>query len=119
MTLSDRRQLPRKIASERIQVRDTNTNRHIGELVNLNSEGLMLVSRTPVESNLIFQLELKIKKPHRGQGRLRLGAESLWCSNANEANHFWSGYRIIDVSLDTLEMIESMVDGWETDEALH
>ncbi len=119
MTTTDRRHLPRKIASQRIRVRDINTNRHLGELVNLSSEGLMLISSQPVESNLVFQLDLELKIPHLDQNHLRLGVESLWCSAANQAQHFWSGFRIIDVSLDTIELIESLIDDWETDEVVH
>ncbi len=116
---SDRRQLPRKVASQRIQVQDINTGRNLGEVVNLTSEGLMILSSEPVENNLIFQLSLKLKRPHHGLVHLNLGAESLWCSAANEAHRFWSGFRIIDVSLDTIELIESLIDAWETEKEVH
>jgi len=119
LTDSDRRQLPRKVASQHIQVEDINTGRHLGEVVNLTSEGLMMISSEPVENNLVFQLNLKLRKPFRGQGHLNLGVESLWCSAANEAQRFWTGFRIIDVSLDSIELIESLIDTWETDNTVH
>jgi hypothetical protein len=119
LTDSDRRLLPRKIASQRIQVRDINTDRHLGEVVNLTSEGLMIISVEPVENNLVFQLDLELRTPYRGYSCLRLGVESLWCSVANEAQRFWTGFRIIDVSLDTIEIIESLIDSWDLDETLH
>ena len=116
---TDRRLLPRKIASQRIQVTDINTERHLGEVVNLTSEGLMIISNNPVEGNLVFQLDLELKTPCQGHEHLRLGAESLWCSVANEPQRFWAGFRIIDVSLDTVELIESLIDGWDLDETMH
>jgi len=119
LTYSDRRQQPRKAASQRIQVWDINTGKPLGEVVNLNSEGLMLVSNGPVENNLVFQLELTLNRPHQGTSRFELGAESLWCCTTDEAERFWSGFRIIDVSLDTIELIESLIDSWETDIVKH
>jgi hypothetical protein len=117
--MTERRKIPRKIAPSEIRVRDLITDRHLGQLVNLNSAGMMLISHQPVESNLIFQLVLELSVPHQGQDRLHLGAESLWCSGANESDHYWSGFRIIDVSLETLELIESLVSFWDTTEEIH
>ena len=79
----------------------------------------MIISNEPVENNLVYQLVLKLKTPHRGHGHLSLGVESLWCSAANEPHRFWSGFRIIDVSLDTIELIESLIDSWEVDRSFH
>lgn len=117
--MQDRRQLPRKIASDTIQVRDINTTRAMGRVVNLTSEGLMLIGDNPIESNLIFQFELQLPQPHMSQALLQVGVESLWCSDANEPNYYWTGFRIIDISLDTIEVIESLVNVWEIDNELH
>ncbi len=115
----DRRQTPRKIAAQTISARDINSNHTLGNLVNMNSEGLMLLSPAPIESGLVFQVELQLKIPFQGRGFLHLGIESMWCSNANEPGHYWTGFRIIDVSLSTLELIEALTAHWETEGSLH
>jgi hypothetical protein len=111
--MHERRQTPRKIADQRILVQDMNAGQPLGRVVNLSTEGLMLVGNTAVESNLVFQLELTLQEPHRGRRQLHLGVESLWCSEAGEGERFWSGYRIIDVSLDAIDLIESLVESWK------
>jgi len=115
----DRRQSPRKLVSETIHVQDVNTGHNLGLAVNLSSEGIMLLTPEPIESNLVYQLELKLKKPLRGHGFLQIGVESMWCSSSNERNHYWAGFRVIDISLETIELIESLIDSWETDRARH
>ena len=117
--MPERRLIPRKIAATDIQVQDATTHRPIGQVVNLNSAGMMLIGPQPIESNLIFQLELELSIPHQGRNRLQVGAESLWCSDATESGHFWTGFRIIDLSLETVELIESLVSYWETAAELH
>ncbi len=117
--MRERRQQPRKIADTSIEVRDLNTGRSLGSVVNLTSDGLMLLTPDPVESNLVFQLELKLHRPVGGRQYLQLGAESLWCSDGNEPAHYWVGFHIIDISLDVVEVIESLISAWECDERTH
>lgn len=115
----ERRHTPRKIASQIIRATDLNTGRELGRVVNLNSEGIMLLAASPVESNLVYQLELRLNTPHQGHGSLQLGVESMWCSSANEPGHYWAGFRTIDISLTTIELIESLISSWETDRQTH
>ncbi len=79
----------------------------------------MLIGSTPVENNLVFQFELQMQHPGDGDESIILGAESLWCSQASEPGRYWSGYRIIDISLAAVELIEGLIDAWETEEERH
>jgi len=117
--MDDRRRQPRKIADEIIEVYDLNTDRHLGRVVNLSHEGMMLISPDPMESNLVFQLELVLEHPQHGERKMRFGAESLWCSEANRPHHYWTGFRIIDIALDTIEIIEGLIDDWTIDGDVH
>lgn len=112
--MHEKRMRPRKVAATTIQVHDANKNRLLGRLVNLNSGGLMLIGSAPIEANLVFQLELMLEVPHRGKERLRFGVESLWCSAATQSGRYWTGFHIIDIASETTEIIESLVENWET-----
>lgn len=114
--MQERRQAARKIADETIQIHDINSGRLLGQVVNLTTDGLMLISPRPIESNLVFQLELVLRAAEGVKKSLQLGAESLWCSDAGEPGNFWVGFHIIDISLDAMETIENLVDSWETDD---
>jgi len=72
----------------------------------------MLIGPRAVESNLIFQLELKLQQPCLGQTRLLLGVESRWCCEASEPGRYWTGYQIIDLSLSSAEIIETLIKDW-------
>jgi hypothetical protein len=81
-----------------LKVRDTNRNQAIGCLVDLSEDGFMLLSNQPYEAGSVLQLSFELPAPVNGQLSIAVGAESLWCSAANKAEHFWAGFRIIDAS---------------------
>ena len=80
------------------KVRDINRNQAIGCLVDLSEDGFMLLSAEHFDAGLILQLRFDLQVAINGQMFIDLGAESLWCSAANKAEHFWTGFRIIDAS---------------------
>jgi hypothetical protein len=110
--MQEKRKLPRTDADANIHVHDVNTGRQLGRMVNLSDEGMMLIGREPVERNLVFQLELALESPHRGHKNLHCGVESLWSSKADQSGHYWTGFRIIDISLEAAEIIDSLVENW-------
>ena len=110
--MHEKRKLPRTAADANILVQDVNTGHHLGRVVNLSNEGIMLIGSEPVERNLIFQLELALESPHRGHKSLRCGVESLWSSKAHQGGHYWTGFHIIDISLEAAEIIESLIEMW-------
>ena len=116
--MKEKRKRPRKVAATTIQVYDANLERLIGRLVNLTSAGLMLIGNAPIEANMVFQLELVLETTHKGKDRLQFGVESLWCSEATESGRYWTGFHIIDVSSETTELLEALVESWETEEEL-
>lgn len=110
--MQEKRRLPRAVADTNVLVQDVNTGLHLGLVVNLSGEGMMLIGPEPVESNRIFQLELELESPHRGHKSLRCGVESLWSSKAHQIGRYWTGFHIIDISLEAAEILESLVEMW-------
>ncbi len=111
----DRRQVPRKVTDQIIEAYDLLRNELLGQVVNLNPDGLMLITSKPLESNFIFQLDLVLRCAGQPERRFGFGAESLWCSEANTSHHYWVGFRIVDVSLATHGFIESLTQSWGTE----
>ena len=110
--MQEKRELPRTVADANILAHDVNTGRHLGRVVNLNGDGMMLIGREPLESNVVFQLDLALESPQLGHKSLRCGVESLWSRKAHQSGHYWAGFHIIDISLEAAEIIESLVEMW-------
>ena len=113
--MQDRRRTPRKLADEIIDVFDTNRGQLLGRLVNLTTEGMMLVSANEEIPEGIFQIELVLEHPHRERDRVSMGIESLWTAPGNAPELRWTGFRIIDISLEAQDFIDDLIREWRTD----
>ena len=56
--------------------------------------------------------ENHLRLPIGGKDALReivVGAECLWCQDANESGAFWSGFQLIDISPEHQDILNSVV----------
>lgn len=71
----------------------------LGRLVNITSEGLMLVSPVPLATDTLYQSILALPEELDGVRQIELGMDCLWTSPTNpDADMYWSGCHIIDIS---------------------
>ena len=96
--MREQRRHSRKPIGCALQVRNINRNQAIGCLVDLSEDGFMLLSNQPFDTGAVLQLCFDFPAAIDGQLSVDLGAESIWCGAANKAEHFWTGFRIIDAS---------------------
>ena len=79
------------------------TGDEVGRIVNISTDGIMLLGGMPVEENSILELILAFGE--HGTETIALGVESLWCRSNDDHSQFWSGHYIIDVSAQDLERL--------------
>lgn len=104
------RKLERKELTQSIAVNDTLNGGAFGELVNITTEGLMVITDREIETQSIFQLALELPEPLAGSDVLVLGADCLWCRRAENFYRYWAGFQIIDASDHALAQIEALID---------
>ncbi|MEN8204900.1 MAG: hypothetical protein ABFS24_02695 [Pseudomonadota bacterium] len=108
--LQDNRGQKRIEVSEVIRAMDRHTGHNIGQLANINKNGLMLLSPEPVSKNSIFQLSLEFEagSGSAADSPLMIGVESLWSNSSSDRSQHWVGFYIIDVSDQDLERIRKL-----------
>ena len=104
------RKLERKELNQAIVINDTINGGVFGELVNITTEGLMVITDREIETQAIFQLSLELPEPIKGADQIVIGADCLWCRRAENFYRYWSGFQIIDASEKALEQIEVLID---------
>lgn len=104
------RRLERKELVQPIAINDTINGGVFGELVNITTEGLMVITDREIETQAIFQLALQLPEPMAGSGMLVLGADCLWCRRAENFYRYWAGFQIIDASDHAIEQIEALIN---------
>lgn len=71
----------------------------LGRLVNITTEGLMLVNAAPLATDTLYQVALELPETLNNTTRVELGMDCLWTSPAEpDADMYWSGCHIIDIS---------------------
>lgn len=102
---SEQRKQTRKEVATRLAVVDVNTGVEIGDLANISSDGFMVLARRALPARSVFQLALTLPKLIRGVDTLYFGVESLWCNPAEDQDHFWIGFHVIDISPQDSEVL--------------
>ena len=110
-TASQRRLKRHQIAGV-IEVYDSVMQQYLGRLVNIHSEGMMLMGDKSLSIEKIYQLDLILPQPFDGVDKIHLGIDCLWVREAGDGSPYWAGCRIIDVSDDALVMVNKLVDLW-------
>ena len=104
------RKLERKELNQAIAVLDTINGGTFGELINVTTEGLMVMTDREIETQAIFQLALQLPEPIKGTDQIVIGADCLWCRRAENFYRYWAGFQIIDASEKALSQLEVLID---------
>ncbi len=93
---------------EQPKLYDAHSGEAVGELVNLSSDGLMAASSDCICCGSVCQLRIPLMKGEQ-QVDIHVGAESLWCEDANDSGTYWTGFQIIDISPDDQLILDAIV----------
>ena len=110
--MQEQRTHPRKQIEKKIEITDINSGDVLGSLVNISLGGFMLISSAEQPLNQLFQLRIDFPAPIDGETGIDLGAESLWCNDATGPGSFWTGFQIIDLSDQGMELVQRLIDNW-------
>lgn len=91
------------------------TGNFIGHLVNINSIGLMVISRGPMELGDTMPLKMRMPKGYRGKNELHFRARVVWCSGY-EAELHRVGFQITQIDPGDAEAIDWLVGRFGFDE---
>jgi len=107
--LQTRRQQQRVELHKPISVININTHKKMGALVNITTEGFMLMSKSLIESNRIYSVSLLLPDAMNGHKQVDLGSDCLWSRDEVEGERYWAGFQIIDASRSALDYIEALI----------
>lgn len=96
----DARRAARRNVQELVPVTDTMTEQTLGRLGNVSETGMLLIADTPVREDTLYQLRFQIRDAQgRAYGQtIDVGAQVLWCGQANTPGQTWAGLRFLTIS---------------------
>ena len=90
--MAERRELKRRHLIYYLRVFDRNTDKIIGHLVDITTEGLMLISEGPLETDAIFELRMDLPSEIEGVRKMDCLAHSRWCRKDDNPDFFNTGF---------------------------
>lgn len=108
--MSHDRALERHGIAAAVDVYDNLRDVYIGRLVNIHSEGLMVIGDIRLEEDKLYKLDLHLPEHVNGRNTIHLGVDCLWTRNADHNDKHWAGFTIIDISPQGADDIRALVE---------
>jgi len=106
------RAMHRHTISGNIDVYDSLRDIYLGRLVNIHTQGLMLVGDVPLEEDRLYELDMHITDANSDKQVLRVGVDCLWTRAADQNGKHWTGFSIIDSTPHATEEIHRLIQSW-------
>lgn len=106
--MSERRHSPRYITEQALEAYDVHSARFLGRFVDTSEGGFMLFCPHAIDVDSIWQVRVLEANDLRLRSLLSFGAECLWVRQADDNNHYWAGFQIIDVAEKDTETLQAL-----------
>ena len=103
------RKQKRIVLNQPIEINDVINGGKFGELINISTEGLMVMTKCFIPTQAIYQLSINLPASLQGKESLDLGADCLWCHREEHSIHYWAGLQIIDASDTAMYQIRELI----------
>ncbi len=107
--VDERRGIMRRHLIFYLRVWDTKTDQLMGHIVDINTDGLMLISEQQIETGKEFELEIRWQTPDGRPEVIRFLAESRWSDNDINSAFFDTGFQLVNPSEETLNPIREVI----------
>ena len=97
-TNNDKRRHVRQPVNQKVSVKNILADEPVGTIVDVHSEGFLVLGNNYVDAERVYQLELTFSQVVKDSTKMSLGAECLWSREAGTGGQSWIGFHIIDVA---------------------
>ena len=84
----------------------------VGRLINLTTEGLMLINEDPVEMNKTFKCRMILPEIIEGSRELYFDLQSRWCQYNKRAKWHETGYEILNKTEVCSKVLQVIMKDW-------
>jgi hypothetical protein len=113
MRMSEKRKFNRIHLIHYLRLFDRKTGDLIGNLVDLTSEGLQLISEKPIENGTLLEIRMEFPEPVDDQQELQLNAVAVWCDHQMDPDLFSVGCKLIPVTPTNVTIIRDLIENYQ------
>ena len=107
--MEDKRKLKRRDLISYLRVFGEDPDKTIGHLVDITTEGIMLISEEAIETGMVFQLRMVLPAEIEGSREVTFSAESKWCREDENPAFYNTGFKLINPSPEHIKIIEHLI----------
>ena len=107
--MPEKRKLKRRHLIYYLQVIDRDKDKSIGFLVDITTNGIMIMNESPVETDKTFHLKVQLQTDLSQQSFLDFKAKSKWCKKSINADLYDTGFELIGVTAKDFRGIEDII----------
>ena len=109
----EQRKLKRRQLIYYLKVMDSQTEQPIGRLVDITTEGLMLVSSQPIALDKVYSLKMDLPAEMNQLKSVKFDAQSLWSNRDVNPDFIDTGFKFVDVSSNDISAITDLIEDFE------
>jgi hypothetical protein len=106
----DKRQVERKYLVFYLRVFDGLGSKVIGHLVNISSNGIMLLSDFPIPVNEEYKLRMRLPHELVEHAEIIFNATSRWCRNDTNPDFYVTGFQLYEITPALKNIILCLID---------
>ena len=96
--MSEKRQYERQLLLSYFDTFDTGNESTLGYLANISNGGLMLISKTPIQTDVSIPIRIQVPEDIDKTKELTLVAKSVRCIKDSEYDYFNIGFQVESLS---------------------
>lgn len=95
-----------------LEIYDNKSEKHLGYLVDITPEGLMMISEEKVDAGNEYNLKMVLPESAYGKKAISFKANSRWAKKDVNPAFFASGYEIVEIGTVESETIQSLIENF-------
>ena len=108
--MTDKRRLKRWHLIYYLRVFDCESERLLGHLVDITTEGLMLISEKRIPTVREFNLRMEIPTEEGVNWNITMKAQSVWSDHDVNRSFFDTGFELVEPGEHTIDHIRQLID---------
>ncbi len=108
--MNERRKFKRIHLIHYLAIFDRDTNKLLGNLVDITPEGILMISENSVEKGQVRHFRMNLPDDFTAAKEINFDVESVWCEVDINPDMFAIGYRLLDVPRDDEATIYNLIE---------
>lgn len=106
--MMEKRRQKRKHLVYYLEIFDITADVLLGHMVDITTDGFMMVTKKSIESDQVFHLEITLPERDAGKEYIVFEARSIWCKQDVKPELYGVGFQFVKVDPEDAEIIEGL-----------